>query len=295
MRNKEKILLLLITLLVDGGPLSASRTYAGQGLVLKIDQASASVRMSCQKIPGLMPAGVMSLPVRNRRQLDPLRVGDMVDFTLVNNGPGSYVQSIRLEKYESVELDPLAARRLNMIAGIADPSQSKKLRAGDAVPDFTLIDQLHRRITLSEFRGKVVALNFVYTHCLLPNYCFRMSNNFRRLQKRFADAGGELVLLTISFDPQHDTPEVLADYGKTFGADPKVWHLLTGDPPKVQQVCDRFGMSFWPDEGLMTHSLHTVIIDRNGNLVTNLEGNQFTADQLGDLVETVLKWPQHPK
>jgi len=53
-------------------------------------------------------------------------------------------------------------------------------------------------------------------------------------------------------------------------------------------VADLFGMKFWDSEGLLTHSLHTVIIDRQGRLATNLEGNQFTAKQLGDLVQVEL-------
>jgi cytochrome oxidase Cu insertion factor (SCO1/SenC/PrrC family) len=58
--------------------------------------------------------------------------------------------------------------------------------------------------------------------------------------------------------------------------------------PDVQRVSHMFGMHYFPDEGLMNHSLHTAIIDRQGKLMTNVEGNQFTADQLGDLVKTVL-------
>jgi protein SCO1/2 len=109
------------------------------------------------------------------------------------------------------------------------------------------------------------------------------------LQKRFAEQfGRELILLTISFDPAHDTPEVMAQYAKTWSANAKGWRLLTGSPSEVQKFCDTFGVSFWPDEGLMNHSLHTLIVDREGYLAANLEGNHYTAEQLGDLVQTVL-------
>jgi len=96
------------------------------------------------------------------------------------------------------------------------------------------------------------------------------------------------VLLTVTFDPQRDTPEVLARYSQTWKADPKTWHFLTGSVPDVRRVTDMFGMDFFPDEGLMNHSLHTAVIDRKGRLVANIEGNQFTADQLSDLVNSVL-------
>ena len=86
----------------------------------------------------------------------------------------------------------------------------------------------------------------------------------------------------------HDTPEVLAQYASRWDADPATWHFLTGPAPDVQRVCRLFGVDFFPDEGLMNHSLHTAIIDRQGRLVANIEGNQFTAGQLADLTETVL-------
>lgn len=269
---------------------SASRTYAGQGLILRIDQPHNTVALSCKEIPNFMPPKRATFRVAKADELSGLLVGDMVDFNLVVDGATSHIESVRLHKYESVERDPLAARRLNIIEGVHNPnSQVKDIQPGDKVEDFALIDQMRQPVRLSEFQGKVVAINFVYTHCLLPNYCFRMSDNFRRLQKRFAaDLGRDLVLLTITFDPEHDTPDVLKKYAKTWNANPASWHFLTGPPAAVTKVCRRFGMAFFPDEGLMTHSLHTVIIDRQGKLVTNLEGNQFTADQLGDLVETVM-------
>jgi protein SCO1/2 len=96
------------------------------------------------------------------------------------------------------------------------------------------------------------------------------------------------VLLSVSIDPVHDTPEVLAKYAATWKADGRLWHFLTGPEPDVKTVCRRFGVNFWPDEGTLTHSLHTIIIDRQGRLAANFEGNEFTAEQLGDFVSAVL-------
>lgn len=165
----------------------------------------------------------------------------------------------------------------------------KALDIGQAVPDFALTDQNRRRVSLSQFAGKVVAVNFIYTSCGLPNFCFRNSNTFGVLQKRFKQQmGRELVLLTVSFDPQRDQPDVLARYARTWKADPETWYFLTGPVPEVQRVTNLFGIDYFPDEGLMNHSLHTAIIDRRRRLVANIEGNQFTADQLADLVQTTL-------
>jgi protein SCO1/2 len=157
------------------------------------------------------------------------------------------------------------------------------------VPNFTLTDQNRRHVVLSQFTGKVVVINFIYTSCALPNFCFRNSNNFGVLQKRFQEKmSRELVLLTVTFDPQRDHPDVLAKYAKTWKADPATWHFLTGSVPDIQHVSNLFGVDYYPDEGLMDHSLHTAIIDRQGKLVANLEGNLFTAEQLGDLVQIIL-------
>ena len=157
------------------------------------------------------------------------------------------------------------------------------------MPDFTLIDQNGRKVMLSRLAGKVVAMNFVYTRCPLPDYCFRLSNNLALLQKRFVDRmGRDLMLLTVTFDPAHDRPDVLASYARIWKADPLAWHFLTGALPDVQRVCSMFGVGFWQDEGAFIHALHTVVIDRKGRLAANIEGNHYTAQQLGDLVESVL-------
>jgi protein SCO1/2 len=99
-----------------------------------------------------------------------------------------------------------------------------------------------------------------------------------------------LILLNISFDPVHDQPDVLAQYARHWNAaGVPGWYFLTGPVVEVQKVCHEFGMNFWQDEGLITHALHTVILDRQGRVVGNLEGNEFTAKQLGDLFDSLLR------
>ena len=97
------------------------------------------------------------------------------------------------------------------------------------------------------------------------------------------------MLLTITFDPERDTPEALASYASRWQANPSGWHFLTGSPADIGRVCGFFGQEAFADEGLMNHSLHTVVIGRTGTLVANIEGNQFTAEQLGDLVAATLR------
>jgi protein SCO1 len=277
---------LLLPLPTFGG---ASQTYAARGLVLKIDKAHESLLISCEKIPGYMEAMTMGFPVHNADELAHVSVGAMIEFRLVVEGESAYIEDIHVHRYQSVEQDPLSARRLKLLANMVDDSAGSRIQVGQPVPDFSLTDQEQESVSLSQFSGKVVVLTFTYTHCALPNFCFRIANHFRLLKNRFAtELGRDLIFVTITFDPEHDTPEVMAKYGETWKADPASWKLLTGTPTEVQKVCNSFGISFWHDEGLMNHSLHTFVVDRERILVADLEGNEFSADQLGDLVQTVL-------
>jgi len=173
---------------------------------------------------------------------------------------------------------------------MAEKSPAKDvLHVGEPVPDFSLTDQNRQRVSLSQFRGKTVAVTFIYTRCPRPEYCVRLSNNFGLLQRRFkSQMGRDLVLLTIVIDPAHDQPEALTKYARTWKADANTWRFLTGPLTDIQQLCHRFDMAFYPDEALLVHSFHTVVIDRQGRLAANLEGNDFTAQELGDLVQTVM-------
>lgn len=267
-------------------PAWAAERHVATGIVLKIDRAHRSFVASCEAIPGYMAAMAMPFSVRDEKALDGLQPSSRVEFTLVVEGGHSYAEGIRIRHYESMEQEALRARRLQLLQGV----EQSGLALGQPVADFALTDQTGQRVALSQFAGKVVALTFIYTSCPLPDYCFRLSNNFGRLNKRFADRmGRDLVLLSISFDPVHDQPKVLAKYASTWKADPKSWHFLTGALPDVKAVCQMFGLNFWQDEGLLTHSLHTIVIDRHGKLAANFEGNEFTAEQLGDFVSVALE------
>lgn len=286
--NRVRWLRLLLLLLVSSTCLRAEQRYQASGLVLSVDRSRHSMEISCHEIPGFMDAMVMSFPVADAKALESLQRGAMIEFTLVVGKDASHVEDVRVRRYESADREPSQSRRLQALdEALRGPA--RRLAVGQAVPDFTLIDQQGRSLHFRQFAGKVVALNFVYTRCALPEYCFRSSNNFGVIQRQFQKRlGKDLVLLTVSFDPAHDTPETLRDYAKTWKADPENWHFLTGETGEVQRVCDLFGVNYVPDEGLFVHSVHAVIVGRDGKLVANLEGNEFTAQQFADLVKNVL-------
>ena len=123
----------------------------------------------------------------------------MIDFTLVATVRASYAENVRVRKFVSLENDPQAAARLAILERAMNPSAEPALAVGQHVPDFSLTDQNRQAVALSEFSGRVVAITFVYTRCPFPNYCFRLSNNFGQLQKRFSRRmGTDLILLTVT-------------------------------------------------------------------------------------------------
>lgn len=268
------------------------REFAVTGMVVRVDREQKTVTVSHQAIPGYMAAMTMPFEVKEATDLDGLEPGMVVAFTLKVDRSTSHVEGVRVVRYENVEQDPFNASRLKLLKDLAAAGSlsTKMVAVGALVPDFRLIDQRARSIALSELRGKVVVVNFVYTTCALPNYCLRLANNFGVLQKRFErQLGRDLILLTLTFDPVHDTPEVLARYASQWKANADTWRFLTGPAADVERACALFGVHAFSNEGLLDHSLHTAVIDRQGRLVANIEGNQFTATQLGDLTESVIR------
>jgi protein SCO1/2 len=273
----------------------AAQQHNVTGMVLKVDTPNKTIVVSCREITGYMEAMAMPFSVRDAKTLDGLDPGMTIDFSLVVDKGSSYAENIHVRPFESLELDPTEARRLKLMenAMATHPSTKDVVRIGEPIPDFALTDQNGQRISLSQLHGKVVAVTFIYTRCPLPDYCVRLSNNLGLLQRRFKDRmGNDLVLLTILIDPIHEQTDGLTNYARTWNADARSWHFLTGSVSEIRELCHKFDMDFYPDEALLVHSFHTVVIDRNGRLAANLEGNTFTAQQLGDLVQTVMARPQ---
>jgi protein SCO1/2 len=263
-----------------------------RGVVLKVDAASKTMYVSTEKVAGFMDAMVMPFTVPTVAALKDLKPGAVIEFVYVVDGAASRAENIRVTAYENLEQEPLELRRLRILSRLAaSENPIKALAVGDPVPGFTLTDQHREPVTLSSLAGKVVAVTFTYLRCPNPAYCFRLASNFGQLQKRFADRmGRDLVLLTIAIDPEHDEKGELAEYAKIWTSN-RNWHFLTGPVDDIRHVAGRFGVDFWKDEGLLVHSFGTVVIDRRGRLAASLEGNQFSARQLGDLVKTIMDRP----
>lgn len=246
-------------------------------MVLRVDPSKRTVVVSHRDIEGYMPAMVMPFSVKSPAELSGLEPGARIAFELAVKRHSATAGHI--ERRGTAMTKPL-------------PTSQATLPIGSSVPDFSLTDQSGNTVRLSDFRGKVVALDFIYTRCPLPDVCPRLSANFARLQRRFASQfGTEVVLLSITIDPQYDQPGVLAGYAKLWKADPAGWHFLTGSLEEIGRVAARFGMLYWPEEGSMTHTSQTGIIGRNGTLAALVEGPAYAVSQFGDLIASQLETP----
>jgi protein SCO1 len=269
---------------------AAGKEYAVRGMVLRVDAGAKTFVVSHERIAGLMDGMVMPFEVRDAKELDGVVPGAIVEFALVVGDNAGYATRIVVRRYETVEQDPRTARRLATVRKMTGAS-APPVAVGAAIADFTLVDQSKQRLTFSSLAGKVVAVNFIYTRCALPQFCLRVTNNFGALQRRFQKelSRGELALVTITFDPERDTPDALAAYASRWSADVRTWRFLTGPVADVRKVMAQFGVDAFPDEGLMNHSLRTAVVDRRGRLIANIEGNHYTPEQLGDLVLSTLQ------
>jgi protein SCO1/2 len=282
-----------IACLASGLVAAAEERHTMTGVVLSIDRPARSMMVSTDAVPGFMAAMAMPVAVRDAAALDNLKPGSRIEFVYVGDRQAWRAENIRIRGFENLDRKQLELQRLKVLSGIANPAAAARaVPVGQPIPDFTLTDQVGQRVALSSLSGKVVALTFGYVRCPNPAYCFRLASNLGQLQKQFKDrVGRDLILLTIILDPEHDQRQALLDYARVWTADPRAWHFLTGPVADVRGVAAYFGVEFWKDEGALIHSLNTAVIDRQGKLAANLEGNAFTASQLSDLVVTVLKRP----
>lgn len=276
-------------------PAWAAQQHLVKGILVQVKPARHLIVVSCKAVPGYMDAMVMPFAISPAEDIHALVPGEAVQFEMIEGEHGSFAEHLKVVPFANYESEPTEAARLSLLHRTMDPSAKLKIvTVGHAVPDFTLMDQAQQKTHLSQFKGKVVVLTFAYSRCPNPNYCFRLSNNLFMLERRFRSlTGSNLILMTIVIDPDNDRGKALERYASIWKADPKAWRFLTGSVAQIRGIAGFFGMDFWSDEGFLAHTFHTVVIDRDGKLAANLDGNQFTAEELGDLVQQVLHESPH--
>ena len=172
-------------------------------------------------------------------------------------------------------------KRAPAVSSESDP----RLKEGDKMPPFDLTNQNGERISLDTFRGQPFVLTFVFTRCPLPNFCPRMSNNFEELQTAIKDGSGALAktrLLSITLDPDYDSPKVLTDYAAFHHADRKIWSFATGVEKEIDSLTRTFSVYRQTEGGTISHGLATALIDKYGKVDNIWRGNAWTPDEVID-------------
>ncbi|MEO6872198.1 MAG: SCO family protein, partial [Chthoniobacterales bacterium] len=252
----------------DRGPLH----YQARGLIRGLPPDHKTLDIQHEDIAGFMPSMTMPFELRNEKEISGLQIGDAVSFRLNVTQNDSWIDQIQ-------KIDP-ATLHLPTPAPTARSVKSDRLHEGDVMPPFHLVDQNNQPISLATFRGHPLVITFIFTRCPLPNFCPRMSRDFAELQKSIKASSTEPLastrLLSISFDPAHDSPAVLQHYGQAEGADPSVWLLATGKPAEIQRLTKGFSVLVQLESGTISHSLATALIDKKGVIEKIWRGNAWT-------------------
>jgi protein SCO1/2 len=244
-----------------------SNVHRVHGVVREVDTAARQAVIEHEDIPGLMSAMTMSFDVPDPDVLAKLVPGEKVLFELEATSKSFRIVGVLSEGE--------AAR-----AGAArSPSAASVARSGDVAPDFALIDQNGAKLALDDLAGRFALVDFVYTRCNGP--CPILTSLHVELQRALAPELRERVrFVSISLDPEWDTPERLAEYAKARGADLSGWSFLTGPPPEVADVVKRFGVgTLRAADGTIDHVVATFLIDPQGRIVKRWLGLETGVDE----------------
>jgi protein SCO1/2 len=182
----------------------------------------------------------------------------------------------------------LTTLALPALVGAHEAGQEGRLPTIGAAPGFALVSQDGAEVTLESLRGKVVAVAFIYTAC--PDVCPMLTDKMARVQDELgADFGSKVVFLSITVDPERDTPAVLKEYAAALGANLAGWSFLTGKPAAIREVAHRYGVAVVPAAGgQIDHTLLTTLVDRRGVMRVQYLGYRFDEEEfrhdLQDLV-----------
>lgn len=259
------------------------KRYKLTGKVIAVDPAKKKATVEHDEIKDFMKAMTMEFPIK-------------ADWVWEDLKPGSEIRA-ELVVDESAP-EPYWLENIGIISA-PDPSKpvpvdERFASVGKEVIDFSLTNQDGKKISARDFRGKVWAITFIYSQCPLADYCIRMSTNFSdaAIQIRDSEFKDNMALLSISFDPERDSPAKLRQYGQGYlGKDAKpdfsIWQLAVGADKEVRPVADFFGLRYEIDANDKTqfnHSLRTAVIGPDGKVVKVLSGNDWTpADLLTEM------------
>lgn len=258
------------------------RTYTLRGVVKTVKPAEGEVTIAHEALPGFMGAMVMPFELKKRELLDDLRPGDAVEGPLVVE-----FRAGKVEHHELTDLTVTDAAPAPPPPPLAVARKPAPLAIGAEVPDFAVTTQDGTTLHLGDLRGKVVALTFIYTRCPLPDFCPAVDQKFAELNRLAsipADRAARVALLSVSFDPKHDTPEVLRRHAKLRGAKPP-WSFAVATAEELARVGPLLGLDYYPESDQFAHNLVTAVVDPDGRLARLEPGRGWAP---ADLFRTIL-------
>ncbi len=258
----------------DAGPNAAARGHPLTGEVVSIDAARNVMIVRHDPIEGVMPAMTMEFAV-TAGDVAVVKAGQRIRARLIPSDTGDW----RLESIwpEDVAADTAvnsraqALRQDTMIRG-----KHAYREVGEAIPDFALYDQDARVVQSTRYRGKQVMLNFIFTRCPVATMCPAATAKMTQTQKLARDAGvPNLELVSITLDPDYDTPGVLKDYAQQRGIDTSNFSFLTGPESAIKDLLAQFGVIAELDGDLIKHTLATLLIDPDGRIAHRTDGSAW--------------------
>jgi len=249
------------------------KRYHLTGRVVSTDKRSHSVMVDGDDIPGFMAAMTMPYTVKDDSLLDKLSPGDQITADVVVSGDSSWLENIVVTGHSA---PPKPTSELHIPA------------PGEAVPDFKFVNQDGRRISLDQYRGKALLLTFIYTRCPFPNFCPRVSHEFAEINRQLegdATLSGKTHLLSVTFDPAHDTPKVLRAYGFSCagGKQPSLFRHWEFAAPRVADlpaIARFFAVSYSQEGNVINHSLSTAVIGPDGRIFKWYHGVDWQSSEL---------------
>ena len=260
---------------------SKLKRYDIEGEVLSVDRANKKASIKHEEIPGFMSAMTMDFTIKEDWVWDDLKVGSHIKANLVvdNINAKSWLEKIVISSSKQSGRPPL-------------PVKESEAITGKDMINFALTNQDGKKISIKDYKGKVWALTFIYSRCPLPDFCIAMSKNFSDLANKITSDPSlkeNTRLLTISFDPENDTPEKLKRYGLGYlgndskAKDFKVWQLAVGKDDEVKKLASFFGLRYEIDKKDKTqfiHSLRTAVISPEGKILKVITGSGWTTEEL---------------
>jgi protein SCO1/2 len=259
----------------------AYTTHPATGVIRELPSDGKSVVIRHDEIPGVMPKMTMALNVRDPGSLTGFREGDEVRFRLHIGTNEHWIDSIQ---WVGHNVDTDSAKTFSR--------PGDELKLGDPMPDFDWRGEEGQIRRLAEHRGSSVALTFIFTRCPLPEFCPRMTRNFSEARQLLLDRDTKStnwLLLSLSFDPDFDTPSVLKHYAEASrGTNADHWTFGALASNTVSRLAPALDLRVVPDGGGFSHNLRTVVIDSEGRIHRQFDGNRWTPAQLADaLIEAI--------